>query len=221
MAKAKEKKYVTVYTPIGIISYPYLHKPDTGRKNSSNKYSAEIYVPKAEMASEQGKAMIAGVLEVAREYFGKPKMKLADCKGPFTDMDTVPNCEDWQKGHIRIRAKAAYDEVRGVDNKPVVIGPRKDPNTLKFPVLTEEQVKAIKGGDHVRLICGVYGYEQQGGGIALGLNFVQFAKEGKALGQGKLKAIESLGEIEVEVESAEELVDVAEADETDDLMKFG
>jgi hypothetical protein len=212
MAKtvAKKEEYVTVYSPLGILSYPYLTKPDTGRKESSNKYSAEIYVAKSTWVKE-GKQMVDDVLKVARKFFNNPKLKLSEFKGPFTDMDNATDSkgkkiepEEWQKGTIRIRAKA------GAEYKPTVIGPRKDPETDKFPVLTDEQVSNIKGGDYVRLIGTVYGYSQQGGGIAIGLNFVQFGKEGKALGQGKMAQIKDLGEIEVEVDAPEEMVDTEE-----------
>lgn len=222
MAK-KEKEYVNVTTPIGICSFPYLVKPDTGRKESSNKYSCEIYIPKPVWAKE-GKPVVEAIMKVAREFFKNPKLKkLSEFKNPITDMDTVADVKDYQKGTIRIRAKAGSLFSGKTDQKPTVIGPRKDPETDKFPILTEEQVAAIKGGDHVRLIGGLYGYTQQGGGISIGLNFVQFAKEGKAIGQGKMKQLESLGEIEVDVDSPEEMVDTEESDEeeVDPAMQFG
>ncbi len=212
MAKTK-KEVINVTTPIGVCSYPYLLKPDTGRAESSNKYSIEIYVDKATWAKE-GKPVVEAVMKAAREYFQNPKLKkLSEFKNPITDMDTVKDVKDFQKGCIRIRAKA------GADFKPTVIAPRKDPDTDKFPVLSDEEVAKIKGGDHVRLIGTLFGYSQQGGGIALGLNFVQFAKEGKAIGQGRMKQLESLDEIEVEVQSPEEMVDT-EDDDVDPSMQF-
>lgn len=221
-AKAKDKEYVTVYTPIGILSYPYLVNPDTGRQESSGKFSAEVYVPKATFATD-GKQLVADVLKIAREFHGDPKLKLADIQNPFKDMDTVKDAQDWQKGKYRIRAKAGVKGMAEGDlakYRPTVIGPRKDENG-KFPVLSLEEVKAIKAGDEVRFICSVYGYSQQGGGVALGLNVVQFAKVGKALGQGKLRAIEELGEIEVEIDSPEDMVDTEVEEATDPEMSFG
>ncbi len=225
MAK-KEKEYTNITTPIGLCSFPYLAKPDTGRKESSNKYSCEIYVPKTVWAKE-GKPVVDAILKVAREFFDDPKIKsLAKFKNPITDMDTQKDVKDYQKGTIRIRAKASSSfSPGGKDQKPVVVGPRKDPETGKFPKLSDEEVAAIKGGDFVRLIGGVYGYSQQGGGIAIGLNFVQFAREGKAIGQGKMKQVEELEEIEVDVDSPEEMIDTeSEEDseeEVDESMKFG
>lgn len=223
MAKAK-KEYVNITTPIGICSFPYLAKPDTGRKESSNKYSIEIYIPKPVWAKE-GKPVVDAIMKVAREYFNNPKLKkLSEFKNPITDMDSVKDAQDWQKGTIRLRAKATSLATPGAkkDQKPTVIGPRKNPETDKYDMLSDEEIAKIKGGDLVRLVnAGVYGYEQQGGGIALGLNFVQFAKEGKAIGQGKMKQLENLGEIEVEVDEPEEMVDTEEEDDVDPAMKFG
>ena len=223
MAK-EEKKYTNVTTPIGICSFPYLVKPDTGRKESSNKYSCEIYIPKPVWAKE-GKPVVDAIMKIAREFFKNPKLKkLSEFKNPITDMDTVSDAKDYQKGTIRIRAKASSSfSPGGKDQKPTVIGPRKDPESGKFPILSEELVAAIKGGDHVRLIGGLFGYTQQGGGISMGLNFVQFAKEGKAIGQGKMKQLENLGEIEVDLDSPEEMVDTEESDEeeVDPSMQFG
>lgn len=214
MAKTKKREFITVFTPIGTLSFPYLVKPDTGRAESSNKYSAEIYVPKAVWAKE-GKPVVEAILKVGREYFKNPKLKLTEFKNPITDMDSLGKpLEDYQKGCIRIRAKAAQEY------KPTVIGPQKS-SEGKFPVWSEDQVKEIKGGDQVRLICSPYAYSQQGGGVAFGLNFVQFAKEGKALGQGRMKAIEALGEIEVEVDSPDEMVDTEDTEDEDPMMSFG
>lgn len=212
----KEKEYLTVYTPLGRLSYPYLVKPDTGRKESSNKYSAEIYVPKAVWMKE-GKPVVDAILKVAREYFKDPKLALADFKSPLTDMDKERDVKDYQKGTIRIRAKASslFTPSDPTDRKPIVIGPQKNPDSNKFDPWTDEQVTKIKGGDYVRLICSPYGYSQQGGGVAFGLNFVQFGKEGPALGEGKMKSIEALGEIEVEVDSPDEMVDTEEDDDVD------
>ncbi len=220
-----KKEYPVVYTPIGIISYPYLWTPDVGRKESSGKFSAEIYVPKAVFASE-GKDMVALVTKVAREFHSDPKLKLADIQNPFKDMDTVKEALDWQKGTFRIRAKAGRKDMQEGEYakyRPVVIAGKKGSND-KYPVFSEEAILKIKGGDHVRFICSVYGYTQQGGGVALGLNFVQFGKVGEAIGQGKMKAIENLSELEIAEDMPEDMVDVelpSSETDTDPEMDFG
>lgn len=225
MAKKKEQKFYNVVSPIGIISFPYIVKPDVGRQYSSNKYSIEIFVPKAVFIKE-AKAFVESCLEVAREKSGNAKLKLSDLKYlPYTDMDKQKSCEDWQKGTIRVRGKASSyacpKDKAGNDPKdkpPMIIGPRKDPDTDKFPILPTEDALKIKGGDTGRIGGGVYYYESQGeAGVGLGLNFVQFAKEGKALGQGKMKQLENLGEIEVEVDTPDDIVDKDEEGDTDEV----
>lgn len=219
--KKKEKKYTTIYTPIGIGAWLYLVKPDIGRKESSGKFSVELYVPKADFLKD-GKDMVTAVTNVAREGLGNKKLNLNDIQNPFKDMDTVKDCPEWAKGTYRIRAKAGRKDMAEADwnnFRPTVIAPRKVDE--KFPIYSLEQIKEIKAGDFMRLICSVYTYEQKGGGVALGLNFVQFVKEGKALGQGKMKAIENLDEVEVTVDSPEEMFDTEESDDTDPMLAFG
>lgn len=221
--KAPKREYVNIITPVGLLSFPYLHKIDSGRAESSDKFSAEIYIPKA-VWQKEGKDVYEKILKVGREYFKNPKLKLTEFKNPILDMDTVTGKEvlDYQKGCIRIRAKA------GADQKPTIIGPQKI--DAKFPVWTDEQVAAIKGGDFGRILGSVYAYPQQGGGVAIGLNFFQFAKVGKAIGQGRSKQLEALDEIEVQVDSPDEMVDTddealasghsADDEDTDPDMKF-
>lgn len=219
-AKKEEDKHVTVVTPIGILSFPFLVKPDIGRQNSSLKFSGELFVPKSVFTTE-GKDMIAAVTNVAREFHGDKKLQLKDIQSPFKDMDTEKDAEEWQKGTIRIRAKAGKKDMTEADwnrYRPTVIAPRKNEKG-EFPRLSPEEVAAIKGGDECRFICSVYGYSQQGGGVALGLNFVQFAKAGKALGQGKMKQVEALGEIEVGIDLPE-VESATEADDADPMMSF-
>lgn len=202
--KAKENKPV-VYTPIGRVSYPYLHKPDTGRPESDNKYKVELYIPKEAFQTDEGKALMKVILETGRKFFDDKKLSLKDFKNPFHDMSTDPKAEEWNKNCIRIRAKSQLEVP--------VIGPRKIDG--KFQPLSTEKVKEIKGGDYGRAICTVGTYTQQGGGVTLYLNFFQFVKEGEALGQGNWRQLENLSEIEVEVDSVEDMVDTEEAADED------
>lgn len=212
-AKAKAKKeQVIIYTPIGLLAWPHLHAPDTGREYSDNKYKGDLFIPKPVWAKE-GKEVVAGIIKVAAKFFDNPKIKLSDFKHPIVDMDKEKNVEDYAKGTIRIRAKSLY--------QPTIIGARKDENG-QFPKLSEEEIKDIKAGDFGRFICNVYGYSQQGGGIALGLNFFQFGYKGAAIGQGNLAQIKNLSEIEVEVDTPEDMVDTENEDEkdADPMMDF-
>lgn len=226
VVKKEKRENVKIVTPIGMVSFPYLAKPDTGRKESSNKYSVEIFIPKAAW-QKQGKELVEKLLGFARVYFDDPKLKkLSQFKNFITDMDTQKDIKDYQVGTIRIRAKAGSLHSGETDQKPTVIGAIRNPDTEKFDVWTDEQIAKIKGGDFGRIIGNLYGYTQQGGGISLALDFFQFQKEGKAIGQGKMKAIEDLDELEVEVDSADEMVDTDEPeeiveDDEDEAMNFG
>lgn len=208
--KAKEK--VTITTPIGRLSFPYLAEPDSGRQYSDDKYKTDILIPKPVWV-EQAKGVIEAVLKVGREYFGNPKLQLKDFKNPFFDMDNDSDCPDFAKGHVRLRAKSQF--------APVVIGPKKGTDG-RFPVWDKEQIAKIKGGDHARIVCAVYGYPQQGGGVTLGLNVVQFAYEGGAIGQGVTELINSIDEIEVEIDDPAEMTDTEDSQESEDsALNFG
>lgn len=219
MVKPKEKKkYVNVTTPIGVGSWLYLIKPDIGRENSSNKFSAELYVPEATFMRD-GKEMVATVLQTAREFFNDKKLNLKDIKSPFQKMDDLPDdkVQPWQKGTFRIRARAGrlnppMQESEWDQFRPTIISPQKNADG-KFEIFDMDEVKNVKAGDYLRFICSVYGYTNKGGGVALGLNFVQFVKEGKALGQGRMKQLEKLDEIEVTVDDVDDMEDAADAQE--------
>ena len=207
MTKKGKKENVIIYTPVGVLAWPYLHAPDTGREYSDSKYKGDLFIPK-DVWVKEGKPIVDAVLKVAAKAYENPKIKLTDFKHPITDMDKEKEQKPYEKGCIRIRAKSQF--------QPVIIGPKKDASGA-FPKLTSEQIEKIKAGDNVRFICAVYYYPQQGGGVAFGLNFVQFGFEGAAIGQGNLKAIESLNEIEVELDILSEMVDT---EEKDPLLSF-
>lgn len=201
----KEKKIVCM-TPVGRLSFPYLAKPDEGRQYSDGKYKTDLIIPK-EIWERDGKTLVEEVLNLARKKFDDPKLKLKDFKHPFKDCDADKDFlakNPFAKGCIMLRAKSGY--------APIVVGPTKD----KFD---SEEIAKIKGGDYGRLIVTVFHYSQQGGGISLALNIVQFAKEGEALGGGAAKMLEILDEMEMEdptSESEDEADDEKEEDDSED-----
>jgi len=220
--ETKEDKYVTIYSPIGLVSYPFLHAPYVNPKkpNDKAKFSVEIYVEKERFIKE-AKEFVAGILKVAKRY--NPEWTtLADFKSPICDCDKEIKKADmkpYQKGMIRIRAGTQ------VDYPPTIIGPQKIDG--EFPVWTAEQIKTIKGGDYGRIIGNPYGWSVSGNtGISIGMNFFQFARIGKAIGEGRMKAIESLDEIEVPVDSPDEMIDTdtdsddTKAEEVDPMLSF-
>lgn len=195
MATDAKPKRAVLGTPLGRLSYPFLDKRDEGRQYSDNKFKTDLLIPK-DVWKKEGKALTEAVLAVAKEHYGKA-MKLKDFKHPFKDMDLDPDCSENEKGHIMIRAKAI--------NAPIVVGPDKKP-------LSPERVQALKGGDYAKLAVVPFPYSQQGGGVSLGLNAVQFAREGEAFGQGRTASIEVFEEMEV---TTDDLVE--ETSESDDL----
>lgn len=181
MAKSKSLT-LTLPTPIGQISYPYFDKPDSGRENSSNKYSGDLLIPK-DVFIKDGMALKQGVLDVGRSFFNDQTLTLKDFKHPFKDTDTINKISDpAQKGCILIRARST--------RKPLVVGPDKKELDL-------ERIKSLKGGDWGRYVVWIYGYSQQGGGVTFGLNLVQFAREGAAFGGGSTQNLEFIEELEV------------------------
>lgn len=231
MAKkeTKEDKYVTVYSPVGICSYPNLHAPYRNPKKPTEpgKYGVDLYIPK-EVFIKEGKDFVAGVLKIAKRY--NPEWKtLDDFKHPICDCDKEikkSEIQEYQKGMIRVRAGSNEEDKNGQKlQPPIVIGPHKVDD--KFPIFDMEQIKAIKGGDYGRIICNPYGWTFMGkSGVSLGLAFFQFAKPGKPIGQGRMKAIEKLDEISVEVDSPDEMIDKEndsednDSNEVDPMLSF-
>ena len=191
---------VRVRTPVGRFSFPYLSKPDTGRTYSDNKFKVDLLIPKAVFAGEEGKALRAAVLKVGREYFGKPAFKLTDFKNPFKDMDEAEDVPDQLRGHIMIKAKSSF--------KPTVV-------SADTTEMGEEEIASIKGGDYGRLVVTVYPYSQQGGGVTMGLNLVQFKQAGEAFGQGKKQILDMIDEMEVTLEDPAEEEEQAEEEEVE------
>lgn len=190
---------VRVLTPIGRILYPHLLEPHSQGQYPTNKFQCDILFDKSQWEAE-GKAARIAVLKAGRAFFGNPKANLSDFKNPFKDGDDKEQ-ELWH-GSIYMTPRSQF--------KPRVVGPdMKD--------FSDERIRLIKGGDYVRLVLSIYPYSQQGGGITCGLEVVQFAKEGEAIGGGRGASLELLSEIEVDLEDPSEADDeeVAVDDEED------
>lgn len=183
--KKKIKKVpnkIKVLTPPGTLSYPHLASPDEGKTNSDGKYKTDLLIKKADW-KEKGKELRQAVLKVGRRHFGDENLQLKDFANPFKDTDALENYSenDRTKGCILLRAKTEY--------VPSVIGPDKEE-------LSEEDIAKIKGGDTARLVVEVYPYDNDEGGVTVGLNLVQFIQTGKALGQGNAAALALVDEID-------------------------
>ena len=186
---AKKKKNL-IATPVGRLNFVYLTDPDVGREYSDDKFKVDLLFPK-ETWKEEGKELKKAVIKTAQAHFGDTGItKLSHLSHhPFKDGDDKnpdsPSSKPYV-GHMYITAKS--------DFKPMVVKP--DGKT----VMSDEEVAKVKSGDYARLVVAPYGYNQQGGGITLGLNVVQFYKEGEALGgAGNAAAMELLSELEVDL----------------------
>lgn len=203
MAKAKKKgkKHPLILTPLGRFNFVYLDKVDSGREFSDDKYKVDILFDKKTWP-EDGKELRTTALKVIRKFVEDDKAKLSDFAHPFKDGDEKDMTKESNKayaGHYYITPKSEY--------QPKVFKP--DGKTE----MTPEEVSRIKSGDYGRAVVAVYAYSQ-GPGVTLGLNLVQFHKEGPALGgSGTSASMALLNELHVELEDPED--DDDEMDEDD------
>lgn len=214
---AKKREVIEVVTPIGRLSFPHLAEPDTKGEFSKGEFKCDIMFPKKATTikelpskyrewpgwkdSPEVKTLRDAVLKVGRAHFKDPNLSLKDFPNPFKDGDTK-NLESFH-GNIVMTPKSKF--------KPRVVSITKED-------LSDEQIAAIKGGDYVRLVVRVYGYDTNGGGVSTGLQLVQFMAKGESLGGGREVAVEMLGDVEVddlEAEDAEE--DSSDASDTSDI----
>lgn len=195
---SKEKKeQVLVWTPPGILSFPYLSAPDTGREFSDNQYKTDLFIKKAEF-EKHGQVLKNAVLSVGNEMFSGFSLDSGKFLTPFKDSDDNEKIvQDVLKGSIVVRAKAYFDKQKN-PIRPKVYGPRKDSAGQWVP-LTDDEIKNIKGGDYARLFVSVFAYDKSKTirGVALALRAVQFWKSGTALGGAASKITETMEELEV------------------------
>lgn len=200
MAKTEEKKEL-VRTSRGTISFPYLVKADEGRQYSDGKFKADLMIP-LETFKKEGKAMVDAILAVAEAHFGK-KLGMTEFKHPLKNLANDEDVPERFRNCMMLRAKSQF--------KPSVYAPNfVNGKPVELP---DVEIAKIKGGDIVRFIVNFYAYEQSGGGVAAGLQGVQFVKVGDAIGQGKTREI-SLLEDEGETE------DVIDTKSKDDGFGF-
>lgn len=142
-----------------------------------------------------------GVIDDALEFYELEQDECPDF--PIVDMDEEEDCPEFAKGTYRIRTKNKL-------NVPTMID-RKKQN------LTEDEVKAIKGGDIGKLHVAPFKYNWQGKvGISLGLEVVMFIDEGTPLGGGEVARIQAIDDMEVEDVDDEEIEEEEVEAEEDD-----
>lgn len=191
-----DKKAPRLLTPEGRFSYPYLSAPDTGREYSDDKYKVDLLIDKEVWKnSEAAKKLKAAVLATAKKQpWGRDVESFDDFKHPFKTTDSIRNCPENMKNCILIRAKSTF--------APMVVGPKKNEDG-DWDELNEKQVKELKGGDWGKLLVAIVPYSQQGGGVSLCLDIVQFKQNGTPLGDGRSASLNLLDEMEVETDELE------------------
>lgn len=167
---------MSTISPIGRISFPHLFKPQQNDRGE-NVWSLVIVFDKKAQASEEYKAMEAGVQAAAAERFGAKvpagvKRKSLEPKSgyPITLCETKPEWFAWAgEGSTMITFSSKY--------APVVI----DRN--KTEILDQAEVYA---GQFGRVQWTTYAYDASGNqGVSFGLRAYQKVKDGEALSGGK------------------------------------
>lgn len=185
---SKNKK--SVLTPKGRINYPYLVNPDTGREYSDDAYKLDFLIPKDLFI---GSDLEKAIQEIAVAEFGAAKAKKVKLPQKFLwEEEGIPES---MKDFVQVRAKNKND-------RPLIVNGQKEE-------LDSDEIAKIKSGDHAILYVTVFPYNQQGGGISLGLDIVQYIKKGEQFeGTGNAKKLAQMATIEVEEVTAETVEDL-------------
>ncbi len=178
-----------VVTPIGFISFPYLAKPDVGRTNSSGKYTAQLFIPK-DVFKVEGQKLLQVVLELGRTLKG-PNATLRDFKHTIYDVDALT---PEKKAKLHEAVRSGYIQINCASTRAPIV---KD---AKQNIMALQDIERISGGDVCRFVVGAYTYKQQGGGVALGLNVVQYKEKGPVAFGGGGAGVELLTDLEVKME---------------------
>ena len=181
----QKEKSSTLKFPILRFGYNSLLAPKSfrGDPKQTPKFHLDIMIPKEIWAAEDFcKEFRQEVLRVYKAGSGKKEVKLNQIKHPALDGDTK-NVEAYQN-HILIRPKAT--------TKPSVVDNFRNP-------MKDEQIALIKPGDYGVCILSVYYFDNMGGGVAAGLEVVQFARPGEPIGgANRTGLISSLEELDDE-----------------------
>lgn len=192
---ATKPQKVLVRTSCGQISFPFFAKPDTGREFSDDRYKLDLLFKKSTW-KEEGKELRLAIIREAQRFFEDPDIKSLGQipKHPIKDGDE----KDPEKPASKAYAGCYYIHLKS-DYKPTVLKP--DGKTE----MTAEEIESIKGGDYARCVASVYGYSKgPNSGVGMGLQLVQFWKEGEAFGGGsKAASMELLSELEIDLDDVE------------------
>jgi hypothetical protein len=170
----KVKLMPSLITPVGVLSYPKLFKPElpyNPKPSDVPVYSTAILFTKEATESFEWGALQAAVVECAKEKWGaRAEAMLRDksIRVPFrTDLESKGYPSEYV---VFLNAKANANSNRPA---PQIVGPDKR-------LLTDQ--KEIYPGVRARLSLGVYPYDNSGNkGISFGLRNVQKVGDGDRL----------------------------------------
>ena len=150
-------KSVNFVTPVGRVSFPHIMKPDTGREYSDGKYKLTLLFDNNE---DLGKLKEVCRAAISEKWGSKKDVKKLHL--PFRDGNE--KTMDGYKDKIYVTLKSNF--------KPEVVDQeRKSVNAA-----------TIYGGCYARVSGVAFAYEQNGGGVSLCLNNIQFARDGEPFG---------------------------------------
>lgn len=196
-----ENKIQPVLTPSGYISFPYLDAPDTGRPNSSGKYTAQLFISKEEWKAGAAD-LVASIKAAGSQLLGR-EAGLGDFKNTIYDVDAMP---EHQKAKLPAVVRTGFIQIRTATTRAPIV---KDADAALMPM---PEIKNIGGGDLCRFVVAPYPYSNNGGGVALGLNCVQFIKKTDAkFGGGTGAGADLIQPVAVEPSSPVEAAVAADA----------
>lgn len=155
MTVKEKKKYTTVTTPVGLLSYPKIATPGES-KYDLNKYGSGLFISEDDLKSEAGKAFMLAMYAEARKYTGDQTITLANPNGfrfPIVDCSKL-SAEKQAKLPKQIKASGKrYFAIKTRGKfKPGCVG--KDGKTK----LTDAEIASIQGGNSARAKCSIAPY---------------------------------------------------------------
>lgn len=171
MAKAKQDPRDTL-TPVGVVSYPHLFKPQEGfNEGDKAKFGSVLVFPEGTDLTALKEAARAAL----EEKWGKKIPKKLN--SPFRDAEDASEKAGYPENSVFINAKRREDF-----GPPLVIERYTDPATGKPAIITDPN--AVYAGCEAIFHVSAYAYDVAGNkGVAFALNGVQKVADGDPIGR--------------------------------------
>lgn len=194
-AKTQEVATTKVITPLAIISYPWLDRPQPAKPGKQPKFSATLIFIPAVLALPEEKARFEKMKLAARaagqKKFGDQFEKLLKSEGFKKGFRNDWESKDYPEGSIFVNARS--------DNQPGFVFSHAGPDGKPMQVPAADIKKTFYAGAFVRASLNAFGFDTEGNkGISWGLNNLQFVKGGERLDN----RAEAADEFEVDLSAA-------------------